>query len=96
MPIALFPTRYQRDPVWQQRLEAIFDPKCPHFHVGMVAMAEYAQYSFDLQHTTARTVIQQCLGMVAYDECHIAISRELAQRKCENDLLHGGTVPPSD
>jgi hypothetical protein len=62
----------------------------------MTAMAQYGQYSFDLQHTTARTVIQQCLTMVAYDERHIAISHELAQLKCENDLLHGGIVPPSD
>jgi hypothetical protein len=34
--------------------------------------------------------------MAAYDKHHIATSRELAQMKCENDLLHGGTVPPSD
>jgi hypothetical protein len=59
-------------------------------------MAEYAQYSFDLQHTTARTIIQQCLCMAAYKECHITISRELTQLKCENDLLRGGTIPPSD
>jgi hypothetical protein len=34
--------------------------------------------------------------MAAYDECHIAISREPTQLKCENDLLRGGTVPPLD
>jgi hypothetical protein len=34
--------------------------------------------------------------MVAYDERHIAISRELAQLKYENDILCGGTVPPLD
>jgi hypothetical protein len=62
----------------------------------MTAMAMYAQYSFDLQHTTTRIVIQQRLSMAAYDECYIAISRELAQLKCENDLLHGGIIPPSD
>jgi hypothetical protein len=59
-------------------------------------MAEYPQYSFDLQHTTARTIIQQRLCMAAYEERHIAMSRELAQLKCENDLLRGGTIPPSD
>jgi hypothetical protein len=59
-------------------------------------MAEYAQYSFDLHHTTTRTVIQQRLCMASYEELHIAISRELTQLKCENDLLYGGTVPPSD
>jgi hypothetical protein len=34
--------------------------------------------------------------MDAYEERHIAISRELTQLKCENDLLRGGAVPPSD
>jgi hypothetical protein len=42
MPIVLFLVRYQGDLVWQQRLEAICDPECPHFHVGLAAMAEYA------------------------------------------------------
>jgi hypothetical protein len=95
MPIVLFPVHYQRDPVWQQRLEAISDLKGPHFHAGLAAM-EYAQYLFDLQHTTARTVVQQCLGMAAYEERNITISHKLAQLKCENDLLRGGTIPPSD
>jgi hypothetical protein len=34
--------------------------------------------------------------MAADDERHIAISREVAQLKCENDLLCGGTIPPLD
>jgi hypothetical protein len=34
--------------------------------------------------------------MAAYDDRHIAISRELAQLKCENDLLRAGTVHPLD
>jgi hypothetical protein len=34
--------------------------------------------------------------MATYDECHIATSHELTQLKCENDLLRGGTIPPSD
>jgi hypothetical protein len=38
--------------VWKQCLEAVSDPEGPHFHAGMAAMAEYAQYSFDLQHNT--------------------------------------------
>jgi hypothetical protein len=86
MPVVLFLVRYQGDPMWQQRLEAISDPKGPHFHASLAAMAEYAQYSFDLQHTTTRTIIQQCLYMAAYEEHHVAISHELAQLKCENDL----------
>jgi hypothetical protein len=34
--------------------------------------------------------------MAADDERHITISREVAQLKCENDLLCGGTIPPLD
>jgi hypothetical protein len=48
MPITFFPVCYQGGPMWQQHLEAIFDPEGPHFHAGLAAMAEYAQYSFDL------------------------------------------------
>jgi hypothetical protein len=33
--------------------------------------------------------------MASYEECHTATLRELAQLKCENDLLRGGTVPPT-
>jgi hypothetical protein len=96
MPITLFLVHYREDSVWKQRLEAISDPEGPHFHTGMAVMVEYAQYSFDLQYTTARTVIQQHLCMTAYDEHHIATSRELTQQECENDFLCGGTVPPLD
>jgi hypothetical protein len=41
MSIALFLVRYQGDPVWQQRLQAISDSEVPHFHAGLAAMAEY-------------------------------------------------------
>jgi hypothetical protein len=34
--------------------------------------------------------------MPAYEEWHSATSRELTQLKCENDLLCGSTVPPTD
>jgi hypothetical protein len=72
------------------------NPKGPHFHAGMVVMAEYAQYSFNLQHNLARIIIQQCLSMAAYDEHNITISCELEHMKRENALLCGGTLPPSD
>jgi hypothetical protein len=58
MPITLFPIHNQEDPVWQQRLEAMSDLEGPHFHVGMAEMAKYATYLFNLQHNTARTIIQ--------------------------------------
>jgi hypothetical protein len=72
------------------------NPDGPHFHAGMAEMAEYAQYSFNLQHNLTRTVIQQRLSMAAYDEHIITISHELVQLKRENDLLCGGTLPPLD
>jgi hypothetical protein len=62
----------------------------------MATMAEYAQCSFNLQHSTSTTIFQQRLCIAAYEERYIAISREPAQLKCENDLLRGGTVPPID
>jgi hypothetical protein len=55
-PIALFPFYYRGDLVWQQRLEAVSDPEGPNYRIGMAALAEYAQYSFDLQHNTATAV----------------------------------------
>jgi hypothetical protein len=50
---------------------------------------------FNLQHSNDMTVIHQRLWMAAYER-HTATSWELAQLKCENDLLRGGTVPPSE
>jgi hypothetical protein len=95
-PLTLFPFRYQGDPMWQQCFEAISDPEGLHYHSGMAAMAEYAQGLFNLQHSTDTTVVQQRLCMAACEERFTAISQELAQLKCENDLLCGGTVPPSE
>jgi hypothetical protein len=82
--------------VWKQSLEAMFDLEGPHFHAGMVAMAEYVQYLANLQHNLAGTVIQQRLSMAGYDEHHIATSCELEQLKHENALLHGGTLRDQD
>jgi hypothetical protein len=52
MPIALFPIR---------NLEAVSNPEGPHFHVGMAALAGYAQHIFNLQANTGRTVMRQHL-----------------------------------
>jgi hypothetical protein len=90
MPITPFPVHYRGDPVWQRRHEAVSNPEGPHFHAGMAATAEYAQYTFNLQHNTATTVVQQRLCMTTCEERHFV------QLKCENDLLCGGTVPPTD
>jgi hypothetical protein len=62
----------------------------------MAAMAEYAQYSFNLHQNLARTIIQERMHMAAYEEHDTTISCELGQLKHENDLLRGATLPPSD
>jgi hypothetical protein len=89
MPITLFPIHNQEDPIWNQRLEAVSNPESPHFHVGMAALAGYAQHMSNLQASTARTVIQQHLHSSSL-ELHI---KELRHA---NGILHSGTPPPSD
>jgi hypothetical protein len=42
LPIALLSIRGQENPVWKQRLEAIFNLKGPHFHAEMTSLARYA------------------------------------------------------
>jgi hypothetical protein len=89
MPIALFLIRNQEDPVWKQHLEAVSDPEGPHFHVGMAALAGYAQHMFNLHYSTARTVIQQCLHLGSLEQ-------HIEELRCANANLHSGTPPPSD
>jgi hypothetical protein len=48
MPIALFPIRYQGDPVWQQHLEAISNPEGSSLPRSMAVMAEYAQLKCEM------------------------------------------------
>jgi hypothetical protein len=56
--IALLPIQNQENPMWKQRLEAVYDLEGPYFHAGMTLLARYAQYLFNLQHNTARTGMQ--------------------------------------
>jgi hypothetical protein len=48
LSIALLPIRNQENPISQQRLEATFDLRGPHFYTGMTSLARYAQYLFNL------------------------------------------------
>jgi hypothetical protein len=89
MPITLFPIRNQEDPVWKQRLEAVSDPEGPHFHVGMAALAGYAQHIFNLQASTGRTVMRQHLHSSSLEQ-HIEELRHA------NTVLRSGTPPPLD
>jgi hypothetical protein len=65
------------------------NPEGPHFHTGMAVLAEYAQHMFNLQASTARTVIQQRLHLSLLEQ-HIEELRRA------NAILHSGTPPPSD
>jgi hypothetical protein len=54
--------------MWKQRLEAVSDLEGPHFSAGMPTMAKYTQYLFNLQHNTARTIMQQRMRLTTYDD----------------------------
>jgi hypothetical protein len=89
LPITLFLICNQEDPVWKQRLEAVSNPEGPHFHIGMAALAGYAQHMFNLQASTGRTIIQQRLhsGLL---ELHIEELRHASA------ILRSGIPPPSN
>jgi hypothetical protein len=89
MPIILFLIRNQENPLWKQRLEAVSNPEGPHFHTGMVALAGYTQNMFNLQASTARTIIQQRLHSSSLEQHTDKLRRA-------NAILHNGTPPPSD
>jgi hypothetical protein len=89
MSIALFPIRNQEDLVWKQRLEAVSNPEGPHFHAGMAALAGYAQHMFNLQVSTARTIMQQHWHLGSLEQ-HVEELRHV------NAILYSGTPPPSD
>jgi hypothetical protein len=89
MPIVLFLIRNQEDPLWKQCLEAVSNPKGPHFHAGMAALDGYAQHMFNLEASTARTVIQQRLHLGSLEQ-HIEELRRA------NAILYSGTPPLSD
>jgi hypothetical protein len=96
LPIMLLPIWNQENPIWQQCLEAMSDLEGPHFHAGMTSLARYAQYLFNLQHNTVRTVMQQRMHLMAYEENTTATSCELERLRHENAILHSGACPPSE
>jgi hypothetical protein len=89
MPIALFLIYNQEDPVWKQRLEAVSNPEGPHFHAGMVALAGYMQHMFNLQPSTGRTVMRQCLHSSS-------VEQHVEELKHANAIHRSGTPPPSN
>jgi hypothetical protein len=96
MPIVLLLIQNQENTVWQQCLEAMSDLEGPHFHAGVALLVRYVQYLFNLQHNTARIVMQQCMRLTAYEEHTTATSHELERLRHENVVLHSGVCPPSE
>jgi hypothetical protein len=62
----------------------------------MTLLARYAQYLFNLQYNTARTVMQQHMCLTAYEEHTVATSHELERLRHENAVLRSGARPPSE
>jgi hypothetical protein len=89
MPIALFLIRNQEDPMWEQHLEAVFNPEGPRFHAGMAALAGYAQHLFNLQASTGRTVMRQHLHSSSLEQ-HVEVLRRA------NAILRSSAPPSSD
>jgi hypothetical protein len=85
LPIALLLIQNQENPIWQQCLEAVSNLEGPHFHVGKTSLARYVECLFNLQHNTARTILQQCMHLTAYEKL-----------RNENAVLHSGVCPPSE
>jgi hypothetical protein len=96
LPIALLLIQNQENPIWQQCVEAMSDLEGPHFHVGMTSLDRYAQYLFNLKHNTARTVMQLCMHLTAYEEHTAATSRELERLRHDNVVLCSSAHPPSE
>jgi hypothetical protein len=62
----------------------------------MTSLARYAQYLFNLQHNTARTIMQQLMRLMAYEEHTAATSRELERLRHEDVVLRSIVCPPSE
>jgi hypothetical protein len=73
--------------MWRQRLQDVTDPEGLHFHAGMAAMTKYAQYMFNLQRNTVKTIVQQRMRMT-FVEQHVEGLRH------ENATLRSGTLSP--
>jgi hypothetical protein len=67
----------------------VSNPEGPHFHAEMAALAGYAQYMFNLQASTGRTVMRQHLHSSSLEQ-HIEELRHA------NTVLRSGAPPPSD
>jgi hypothetical protein len=57
---------------------------------------QYASYLFNLHHNANRTIIQQRMRLVAYEERAVVTLREMEGLRHENDILRRGTLPSSD
>jgi hypothetical protein len=96
LPIAVLPIWNQKNPIWRQSLEAVSDLEGPHFHAEMTSLARYAQYLFNLQHTTTRIGIQQRMRLMAYKESATTTARKIERLRQENAIRRSGAHSPSE
>jgi hypothetical protein len=96
LPIPFLLIQNQENLVWQQHLEVVSDLKGPHFYAGMTSLVMYMQDLFNLQHNTARTGMQHCTPLAAYEEIAATIACEIERLRHENTILRSGACPPSN
>jgi hypothetical protein len=98
MLVLLFVIHDLEDPMWQQRLQAVSDLESPRFDTGWAAMAKYVKYLFNLNlhHNAGRTIIQQRMHLIAYEEQATATLCEIERLRHENSILRCSTLLTSD
>jgi hypothetical protein len=94
LPITLLPIQNQENPIWQQRLEAVFALEGPHFHAGWLHWL--GMHNTCSTTSTARIVMQQCMRLKANKEHTAATSHKLERLRHENAVLRNGAHPPSE
>jgi hypothetical protein len=67
--------------------------KGPHFNAGMISLARYMQYLFNLQHNTARTAMQLRTRLTTYEESATATAHVLERLSHENAIFCNGAFP---
>jgi hypothetical protein len=71
----------------------VSDLKGPHFNAGIISLARYAQYLFNLQHNTTKMTMQLRTCLMTYEESAIATAHELERLSHENAIFRSSAYP---